>query len=129
YSPAVARTPPTGWRSSPPGGVDSATGAVARGPSTNHFNVPRVAGRSGVAGFRARRQQGDAGVGDRLLAGRGAIVVGGSRGVGRAVARLLAALGAGVVVNGRDADAVWEVACDIVRAGDSAIGFAGSPAD
>ncbi len=68
-------------------------------------------------------------MGDRLLAGRGAIVVGGSRGVGRAVARLLAALGAGVVVNGRDADAVSEVVCDIVRAGDSAIGFAGSPAD
>ena len=66
-------------------------------------------------------------MGDRLLAGRGAIVVGGSRGVGRAVARLLAALGAGVVVNGRDADAVWEVVCDIVRAGDSAIGFAVRP--
>ena len=45
---------------------------------------------------------------DRELAGRGAVVVGGSRGIGLAVAELLAALGAGVVVNGRDAAAVDE---------------------
>ncbi len=40
-----------------------------------------------------------------LLADRGAVVVGGSRGIGAAVAALLAQHGAGVVVNGRDADA------------------------
>ncbi len=65
----------------------------------------------------------------RLLQGCGAVVVGGSRGVGRAVARLLAALGAGVVVNGRDTDAVSETVREIVGAGGTATGFAGSPTD
>lgn len=59
------------------------------------------------------------------LAGRGALVVGGSRGVGLAVTRLLAELGAGVVVNGRDAGAVSEAAQGIPNA----IGISGSPAD
>jgi NAD(P)-dependent dehydrogenase (short-subunit alcohol dehydrogenase family) len=53
-------------------------------------------------------------------------VVGGSRGIGLAVAELLAARGAGVVVNGRDANAVSEA---VERIGGSATGFAGSPAD
>lgn len=66
---------------------------------------------------------------DRLLAGRGAVVVGGSRGVGRAVASLLAELGAGVVVNGRDGDAVAETVSGITAAGNPSIGFAGSPTD
>jgi len=48
-----------------------------------------------------------------LLAGRGAVVVGGSRGIGAAVSALLAQHGAGVVVNGRDADAVQEGALDV----------------
>ena len=59
---------------------------------------------------------------DRLLAGTGAVVVGGSRGIGAAVAGLLARLGAGVVVNGRDADAVDET---VARIGGTAVGFAG----
>jgi 3-oxoacyl-[acyl-carrier protein] reductase len=62
---------------------------------------------------------------EQVLEGRGAVVVGGSRGVGRAVAGLLARLGAGVVVNGRDPDAVAEA----VSAIDTAVGFAGSPTD
>lgn len=60
-----------------------------------------------------------------LLHNRGAVVVGGSRGVGRAVAELLARLGAGVVINGRDADAVAQA----VQTIDGAVGFPGSPAD
>jgi 3-oxoacyl-[acyl-carrier protein] reductase len=64
-----------------------------------------------------------------LLAGRGAVVVGGSRGIGLAVAELLAALGAGVVVNGRDTRAVQTAADAIVAAGGRAVGFAGSPTE
>ncbi|OMC45882.1 SDR family oxidoreductase [Mycobacterium sp. IS-1264] len=48
-----------------------------------------------------------------LLTGRGAVVSGGSRGIGRAVAELLGNLGAGVVVNGRDGDAVRETVAAI----------------
>ncbi|MCB0929422.1 MAG: SDR family oxidoreductase [Mycolicibacterium insubricum] len=61
-----------------------------------------------------------------MLAGRAAIVVGGTRGVGRAVAQLLAELGARVVVNGRDPDAVADT---VETLGDNTIGFAGSPSD
>ena len=59
------------------------------------------------------------------LSGRGAVVVGGSRGVGLAVAELLTELGAGVVVNGRNPDAVHQAAQRIPNA----VGMAGSPAD
>jgi NAD(P)-dependent dehydrogenase (short-subunit alcohol dehydrogenase family) len=59
------------------------------------------------------------------LSGRGAVVVGGTRGVGLAVAELLAEQGAGVVVNSRDVDAVTEAAQRIPNV----IGLAGSPAD
>lgn len=59
------------------------------------------------------------------LTGRAAVVVGGSRGVGLAVAELLAAHGAGVVVNGRDPQAVTEAAQRVPNA----LGVAGSPAD
>ncbi|MET0700196.1 MAG: SDR family oxidoreductase [Mycobacterium sp.] len=57
------------------------------------------------------------------------MVVGGSRGVGRAVATLLAALGAGVVVNGRYAGAVDAAVSGITEAGHAGVGFAGSPTD
>lgn len=53
------------------------------------------------------------------------MVVGGTRGVGLAVAELLAALGAGVVVNGRDGTAASQAAERIPRA----VGCPGSPAD
>lgn len=62
------------------------------------------------------------------LTGRSAVVVGGSRGIGAAVAVLLAELGAGVVVNGRDADAVDSCVDTITAAGGAAIGYSG-PAD
>ncbi len=52
------------------------------------------------------------------------MVVGGTRGIGLAVAELLAAEGVSVVVNGRDADATEQAAEQV-----SGIGFAGSPAD
>lgn len=52
-------------------------------------------------------------------------MVGGSRGVGLAVAESLAAHGAGVVVNGRDGNAVAQAAQGIP----GAVGFPGSPAD
>lgn len=51
-------------------------------------------------------------------------MVGGTRGIGLAVAEMLGAQGARVVVNGRDPDAVNEAAQRI-----SGIGLAGSPAD
>jgi NAD(P)-dependent dehydrogenase (short-subunit alcohol dehydrogenase family) len=59
------------------------------------------------------------------LTGRGAVVVGGSRGIGLAVAELLAEQGAGVVINGRDPDAASEAANRI----DGAVAHPGSPAD
>ncbi|MGD1174125.1 SDR family NAD(P)-dependent oxidoreductase [Mycobacterium seoulense] len=66
--------------------------------------------------------------GGRLLAGRGVVVAGGSRGIGRAVAELLCDLGAGVVVNGRDGDAVEETVAAITAAGGHASAVVG-PAD
>lgn len=63
---------------------------------------------------------------DTVLAGRAAVVVGGSRGIGRAVAQLLAACGAGVVINGRDPEAVVETTEEIVASGGRAIGLAGA---
>ena len=63
------------------------------------------------------------------LNGFGAVVVGGSRGIGAAVATLIAELGAGVVVNGRDADAVDETVGAITAAGGLALGLTGSAAD
>ena len=64
-----------------------------------------------------------------LLADRGAVVVGGSRGIGAAVAALLAQHGAGVVVNGRDAEATKATADGITAAGGSAVAHPGSPSD
>jgi NAD(P)-dependent dehydrogenase (short-subunit alcohol dehydrogenase family) len=64
-----------------------------------------------------------------LLAGQGAVLVGGSHGIGLAVAELLARHGAGVVVNGRDADAASEAAERITGHGGRAVAHPGSPAD
>ena len=64
----------------------------------------------------------------RLLDGLGVVVAGGSRGIGRAVAELLCGLGAGVVVNGRDVDAVEETVAAITASGGHASAVVG-PAD
>lgn len=66
---------------------------------------------------------------DQLLSGRNAVVSGGSRGIGRAVAELLCSLGAAVVVNGRDADAVAETVAAISAAGGRATGVTGAADD
>ena len=66
---------------------------------------------------------------DRLLQGLGAVVVGGSHGIGAAVAILMAELGAGVVVNGRDGDCVDATVDAITAAGGNAVGLSGSAAD
>ncbi|WP_395309881.1 SDR family oxidoreductase [Mycobacterium sp. AMU20-3851] len=59
-----------------------------------------------------------------MLADRAAVVVGGTRGIGLAVAELLAAEGARVLVNGRDPEAVAQAAQQV-----SGVGYSGSPAD
>jgi 3-oxoacyl-[acyl-carrier protein] reductase len=64
-----------------------------------------------------------------LLDGRGAVVSGGSLGIGRAVAELLGDLGAGVVVNGRDAAAVEETVAAITGSGGRAIPVIGAADD
>jgi NAD(P)-dependent dehydrogenase (short-subunit alcohol dehydrogenase family) len=64
-----------------------------------------------------------------LLADRGAVVVGGSRGIGAAVSTLLAQHGAGVVVNGRDADAAQATVEAIIAGGGRAVAQPGSPSD
>ncbi|CAM3024055.1 short-chain dehydrogenase [Mycobacterium intermedium] len=66
---------------------------------------------------------------DKLLAGRGVAIVGGSRGIGRAVAELVCDLGAGVVVNGRDADAVQETVDVLAAHHGSATGLAGAASE
>jgi NAD(P)-dependent dehydrogenase (short-subunit alcohol dehydrogenase family) len=60
------------------------------------------------------------------LAGYGVVVVGGSHGIGAAVSTLLAASGAGVVVNGRDGHSVDATVDAITAGGGSAVGLSGS---
>lgn len=64
----------------------------------------------------------------RPLAGRVAIVTGASRGIGAAVAALLAEDGAAVVVSGRDADRLERVVKDLEGSGASAVGVPGDVA-
>ncbi|WP_246133240.1 SDR family NAD(P)-dependent oxidoreductase [Mycobacterium helveticum] len=67
--------------------------------------------------------------GTSLLAGRGAVVSGGSRGIGRAVAGLLCDLGAGVVVNGRDEAAVDATLGALTASGGRATAVVGAADD
>ncbi|WP_109529948.1 MULTISPECIES: SDR family NAD(P)-dependent oxidoreductase [Nocardia] len=67
--------------------------------------------------------------GQGVLWGRGAVVVGGSSGIGFAVAAALAKQGAGVVVNGRNEAAVERAANAIRMSGNRVVGVAGSAAD
>jgi 3-oxoacyl-[acyl-carrier protein] reductase len=64
-----------------------------------------------------------------LLTGRGAVVSGSSRGIGRAVAELLCNLGAGVVINGREADAVQETFAEITASGGQVSAVVGAADD
>lgn len=63
------------------------------------------------------------------LDGRGVVVSGGTRGIGRAVAELLGSLGAGVVVNGRDAKAVEDTVAAITASGGRATAVVGAADD
>ncbi|WP_328361342.1 SDR family oxidoreductase [Mycobacterium sp. NBC_00419] len=66
---------------------------------------------------------------DGPLAGFGVVVAGGSRGIGAAISAKLAECGAGVVVNGRDTDAVATTVAAITEAGGRAVAHAGSASD
>src|SRR3954465_14334976 len=59
------------------------------------------------------------------LAGRTAVVTGGSRGIGAETARALAANGVAVVVNGRDRAALDGVVASITQQGGHAVAAAG----
>jgi len=63
------------------------------------------------------------------LEGKAAAIAGSSRGIGRSVARTLAAEGAAVVVNGRDARVVDEVVSELRAEGARAAACVGSMAD
>lgn len=62
------------------------------------------------------------------LAGRVAVITGGSRGIGAATAALLADRGAAVVVSGRDGDRLQAVVKDLEGRGAAALGIVGDVA-
>src|ERR1700722_18547008 len=58
----------------------------------------------------------------KILENKTALITGSSRGIGAAIAKLLASEGARVAVHGRDAAALEGVRADIERAGGKAVG-------
>jgi 3-oxoacyl-[acyl-carrier protein] reductase len=80
-------------------------------------------------GFEALAQQGAEIPTYPDLAGKVAVVTGGSGGIGAATCRLLAANGASVVVNGRNESAIAAVVAEIRDQGGQAIGVAGDVTD
>lgn len=58
------------------------------------------------------------------LAGKVALVTGGSKGIGAATCRMLARQGVAVVVNGRDPAPIADLVTEVTRAGGRAIGMA-----
>lgn len=66
---------------------------------------------------------------DDSLTGRSAVIVGGSRGIGRAVAELFCRHGALVVVNGRDEAAVQQTVDALTESGGHATGVVGAADD
>jgi 3-oxoacyl-[acyl-carrier protein] reductase len=66
---------------------------------------------------------------DPWTSGKAAIVTGASRGIGRAVTERLAARGAAVVMNGRDAETLALAVKEVNEAGGRAVGVRGSISD
>src|SRR5438128_1756618 len=110
-----ASTQPDAARPFPPRGRQRALGPRTSGDDRSAGRYPR---RSGARGARPV-----------TLAGRGAVVTGGSRGIGLAVARALAEAGAAVVVAARAPDRLQAVAAELGAAGRRAWAVACDVAD
>src|SRR4030095_9028048 len=112
---------PRGRRGLPRSGGAPGTHGVAQAharrraqPGGGRSGVPRQ-GRRPPAGRRTVSEV-------KALAGRVAVVTGGGRGIGLAIARSLAEDGASVVVSGRDAGRLDAAAVEIDGAGAAALG-------